>query len=502
LATGTYSTYTDGQKVYIAYATGSFGNCNLTSTAVKIYVVTGTPSGGSINFGSPVQLTSASGYMSFSFTNTSNGDLFLGLSDCNPSTAGSFGDYHYYIYDSKDFGVSWAQIQDLTPSTGYAPQIGVAALPDSSTQIISVYGGYSDSTFDYAICTVNSCGSYSTFGSKTAGAYAGTSTIETSPDAVMFATLPSNTGSSGGPVSVYTYKSSSGWSGPATIISADSVSPTLAYLPGYMLLSAILASTNRTEVVNYSFATNSWGSPATVTLPESDQYDLTANDFGSKGIILEWRNSNDVLVTIGSVSKPVVTPPAQPYLTDGDGFFINNDSIVGFSIKASVYPNNLSTALLGGSLLGNYGANIFNNPYYIAQYALPEANYIVANQYNYSFITGVDSPALSFVAGIFRQQGPKLELQFSSAIIDDLINAAMLRGIAPPNYTFYQASYANVTFNVNKYTYSGGNPRYAGMQVLNITFLSNRMIFGVYPNAPQTNYLGVTLGGKTFSVSG
>ncbi|MCL4399246.1 hypothetical protein M1293_01920 [Candidatus Parvarchaeota archaeon] len=168
-----------------------------------------------------------------------------------------------------------------------------------------------------------------------------------------------------------------------------------------------------------------------------------------------------------------------------NGFFINNQSEIGFSIPIMDYPNELTTAL------------DFNPVLKSAQ------NFITGPSPLYLFKTGMDSPIASLFAGIIKQQAPKFQISLQSSLLNQLLSPITLN-YATDNLSFYPTDYANVTFLVTKIP-SFSLRLHRIVTSIGLTFLSDNLLFGIYPNnynsqGGQFVNATITLGDKGYSV--
>ncbi|MDP8013009.1 MAG: hypothetical protein RAK22_02815, partial [Nanoarchaeota archaeon] len=157
-------------------------------------------------------------------------------------------------------------------------------------------------------------------------------------------------------------------------------------------------------------------------------------------------------ITNGAYSISL-SPPSQNYLTNGNLSFINNASVIGFSIPANSYPNPFS----------------LGSPYV-------QANYIASNKFfTIEPSLGITSPLYN---AFLSKLATKIFPMFSSTA-QAAISASFTFSFPGPDLLYYQTGYTNVTFEVNKI---GDNYQ--------LSFISNKIVFGVYPN--NNNEIGGT----------
>ncbi len=154
-----------------------------------------------------------------------------------------------------------------------------------------------------------------------------------------------------------------------------------------------------------------------------------------------------------------------------NAFFLNNKSVIGFSIPpaSSILP----------AFTYNFGNGITLSNNFVG-------NYIPSSKaYGLKVILGVDSPMLNLVPSILHNSyvtGLLNSLQTSilTNVIRD-ITSFYTPNNQMENYSYYSTEYTNLTFSVQNV--SGD---------LNLSLVSNALIFGVYPN--NYNSYGGTYG--------
>lgn len=131
-----------------------------------------------------------------------------------------------------------------------------------------------------------------------------------------------------------------------------------------------------------------------------------------------------------------------------NAFFLINQNEIGFSIPPSAYSTT------GENFIGGQAPSV-------------------------TLDFGVDSPVVGAIANALGGQTPRLQIGLSTAFAQ--LDAALgLTGFIAPNSSFYQTDYANVTFEVTPTTTANGGTN------LSVKFISNKIIFGVFPNSNST----------------
>lgn len=242
----------DSNAVYVIYDTGLWST---TGSAETVYSLTGTPSSGTITFGSPVTITTIAGYTQggFSFVNFTSGNVFLGFEGYASSS------YYNYVYNTINGGATWVKSTSwASASPGYSSGIIMKAIQGTSNMIF-IYGPYSSANLAYRTYTGGIwSGSDTAFSSKTASSYQNQWTVSgvSANGAMYFARL-----NSASAVNVMKYTTT--WSAETTVDSSSDANPSLSAIQGSQL-ALIYGTGSNTYARTMPFGTGTWSGATTI----------------------------------------------------------------------------------------------------------------------------------------------------------------------------------------------------------------------------------------------
>jgi len=279
-ASDAYAVFTDGTYIYVAYGTPTYSTSSNTSSSA--YTVRGTPSNGTISWGSQILVRQAGGYWQFSWAKTAN-RFYLALRAYYTTTAY----YHVYVYYNSDGNSSWTQILDSTTMTdgGYACGICICNWPQYADGVILVTAKYSASALSYKTYDGSSWSADSTFGSKTGSAYLYHITIAAYGGEVHFANVPSNSGGA-----IYYYRFTTSWSGTTTVDSSTCLTPCLAATSKKLYLFYVVGSNVLYRTMDYS--THTWSSATTFASNETSPTLTQAQRYPVEKMGVVWRTGS------------------------------------------------------------------------------------------------------------------------------------------------------------------------------------------------------------------
>ncbi len=243
------------------------------------------------------------------------------------------------------------------------------------------------------------------------------------------------------------------------IVSSDSPSESVSILlpPQYVL--GIYNSSNSSNICIFRSFIQAYGSPIMFT-ESLDGFSRAVLGFGIpvSCINMTQMSGGDYNLGFNATRTGGGNSFGLSGQIDSSAFFINNDSIVGFSAPLGDYPNA-----------------------YSASGSLAAGSYISGTGDISSLIAGVDSPVVNAIAAIFKKSAPKLQGAIQDSLVSSLITGlTKYNGLyGPSNLSFYQTDYTNVTLNIVKTQQNGGN-------YYNIVSANSNLVFGVYPNSDNT----------------
>ncbi|MCL4396808.1 hypothetical protein M1494_00465 [Candidatus Parvarchaeota archaeon] len=239
---------------------------------------------------------------------------------------------------------------------------------------------------------------------------------------------------------------------------------TLLLPPGESL--AISNQKNNVNLCVYRMLIDSFGSPIIDTGGfSSTSFNVT--EYGSPISCVNITNLSSGSVSMGLTQNELSELNNMPESTD---FYINNASLVGFSVPVLDFPNQLTATNIQGS------TNNF----------LSAGNFIGGGLPKLKEEVGVDFPIASFIDSFFGKKAPHIQGSISTALGTLLISPMISLSAYDVNLSYYETDYANVTLEFTK-TQKGSVTDY------NIENVYNSLVFGVYPNNPNS------FGGTYFS---
>ena len=212
-----------------------------------------------------------------------------------------------------------------------------------------------------------------------------------------------------------------------------------------------LAISNQKTNVNlciYRMLIDSFGSPVL----DTNNFNIntfTVTEYGSPVSCVNITNLSSGKVNIGLTQNELSTLNLMPKSTD---FYINNQSLVGFSVPVLDFPNAVTSS------------NAF----------LSAGNFISGGPARIKAYQGIDFPVVSFVENLLGKAGPKLQQGLSASFVKFLIYPLGTFSSSTA-LSYYETDYSNVTLEFTK-TQSNGITNY------NISNVYNNLVFGVYPN--------------------
>ncbi len=205
----------------------------------------------------------------------------------------------------------------------------------------------------------------------------------------------------------------------------------------------------------YSILIDSFGSPV-ISAGNFNSASFNATEFGSPVSCVNLTNLSGGAVNIG-ISSGELTALNNDMQNNRD-FYINNGSLLGFSVPITDFPNQITAT----SLLGT---NSF----------LSAGNFIAGGQPAIRKDLGINFPVASLIASIIGKKIPKLQVGISTSLDNFLITPLYQLSSSNTNLSYYQTDYANVTIEFGRTT-AGGVTTY------NINKVFDNLVFGVYPN--------------------
>lgn len=205
----------------------------------------------------------------------------------------------------------------------------------------------------------------------------------------------------------------------------------------------------------YGMLINSFGSPI-MSVSSFNTKTFNVTEFGSPISCVNISNLSKGNVNIGMDANEL-SSLNNNMLKMGD-FYVNNGSLIGFSVPVLDFPNQLTAA-------GPSGSNGF----------LSAGNFIAGGKPVLKEAVGVDFPVASLIASIIGKKIPKIQTGVSTSLNDFLISPLLSISAYSTNLSYYETDYSNVTIEFAK-TQSGGTTFY------NIENVYNTLVFGVYPN--------------------
>lgn len=208
------------------------------------------------------------------------------------------------------------------------------------------------------------------------------------------------------------------------------------------------------------------------------QYALVfSNSSGDNDICL----SNVVLSSSGVPISLQTKIDGSNYLTEYGlpytCFNISEISAGKYNIDFNTTMNQHSSSAF--SIPSEIGKNAFfminqnNVGFSIPPYAYDNSNFISGGPPSFTILGGVSSPMITALsAGL----APKLQVGLTISL-NSLMEKLDNNILAAPNLSFYPTDYANITFEVSPSIASNGNEN------LTLKFVSNKIVFGVYPNS-------------------
>ncbi|MEM0142876.1 MAG: hypothetical protein QXL94_02845 [Candidatus Parvarchaeum sp.] len=231
-----------------------------------------------------------------------------------------------------------------------------------------------------------------------------------------------------------------------------------------------LAISNQNGDVNlciYRMLIDSFGSPI-IDTSNFNNPSFNVTEYGSPISCVNMTNLTNGKVNIGFTQNELSSLNDMSKNTD---FYINNGSLIGFSVPLADFPNQLTAT-------NSLGTNSF----------LSAGNFIGGGQPILKKDLGIDFPVASFIASFFGKSIPKLQTGISSSLDNFLVYPMISIASDYTNLSYYETDYSNVTLEFTK-SQTGSVTDY------NIENVYNNLVFGVYPNNPNS------FGGTYFSGS-
>ncbi len=234
--------------------------------------------------------------------------------------------------------------------------------------------------------------------------------------------------------------------------------------PQYVL--AIYNSSTSSNICIYRDFIQSFGSPIMFT-QTMDGMKNSALEFGMPVSCINMTNMSEGSYNLifNATKQSGGTSFDLTNQINSNAFFLNSKNIIGFSVPLGDYPNayNSNGQLAAGS-------------------------FIKGNGQQAKTANGVDSPVVSLIASVLKQNTPRLQATGFS-ILDGLVStlSSLSEFIAPSNLSYYQTDYANVTLNIATKQINGKN-------YYNIISANSNLVFGVYPNN-YNSFGGTYVGG-------
>ena len=231
-----------------------------------------------------------------------------------------------------------------------------------------------------------------------------------------------------------------------------------------------LAISNQGSNVNlciYRMLIDSFGSPV-IDTNNFNNPSFNVTEYGAPISCVNMTNLSDGKVNIGLTQNELSELKNMNSNTD---FYINNGSLFGFSVPVMDFPNQLTATNL-------LGQNSF----------LSAGNFIGGGSPILKKDFGVDFPVASLIASFIGKSIPKLQIGISTSLDNFLVDPMIAIAAHDTNLSYYETDYSNVTLEFTK-TQQGTTTDY------NIENVYNNLVFGVYPNNPNS------FGGTYFSGS-
>jgi len=358
-----FSVFTDGTYVYVAYATGSYSTSSSTSSTA--YTRRGTPSSGTITWGSAITVRQAGGYWLFSWAKTTN-RFYLGLIAYYTTSIG----YHVHVYYNTDGNSAWTQILDSTTlsDSNYRAGIVISDLPQYPDGIIIVTAKWGSSSFSYKTYDGSNWSSDSTFGSKTSGAYDSNLSMVSANGQVHFVAPPSD---SGGVLSYYYYTTS--WSSAITVDSKTCTSPSL--LAGSDVLYVFYVSSSNIIYKSMDYSSHAWSPSTTIASGETSPTNIQAEKYenGTEGIL--WRAGSS---SPYNIRFSTVTLKHPFFLNLSDGFSLT-DSFSYTRSSFTIVPLKFNNKYVVSSteVASTDSADFVDDPYATISFSLDEKKVVL-----------------------------------------------------------------------------------------------------------------------------
>jgi hypothetical protein len=215
-----------------------------------------------------------------------------------------------------------------------------------------------------------------------------------------------------------------------------------------------LAISNQKTDVNlcvYRMVIDSFGSPI-LDVNSFNVLTSTVTEYGSPISCVNITNLSSGKVNMGLTQNELSNLNNVPGSND---FYINNFSLVGFSVPVSDFPNAVTSSdafLSAGNFISGGGARI--------------KNYV-----------GIDFPVVSFVENLLGKTGPKIQTGISTSLFNFLVYPLSTFS-SNTDLSYYETDYSNVTLEFTK-------TQFNGITNYTISNVYNNLVFGVYPNNPN-----------------
>lgn len=235
---------------------------------------------------------------------------------------------------------------------------------------------------------------------------------------------------------------------------------TILLPPGDAL--AISNRGNSVDLCVYNMLIDSFGSPVISTSQVSSTSNIT--EFGSPISCVNLTNLTSRDVNFGITNSEM--KELNNNMISSNDFYINNNSLVGFSVPLTDFPNVITA--------GSGSSSSF----------LSAGNFISGGKMKLKNEIGITFPVASFVASLFGKKLPNLlHTSVGTSLTALLISPLNAISSYNTNLSYYETDYANVTLQLTKTTRNG-------VIYYDINKVYNNLVFGVYPNNP--NSLGGT----------
>ncbi len=233
---------------------------------------------------------------------------------------------------------------------------------------------------------------------------------------------------------------------------ANKISMTVLLPPGDAL--AMSNGAKSTNLCIYSMLIDSFGAPVIST---SNFASSVSNvmEYGSPISCVNLTNLTSGKANFG-IEQSELSQLNNNMLSSND-FYINNNSLIGFSVPVTDFPDSLTA--------GNSPSSTF----------LSAGNFIGGGEPVLKTDLGVDFPVVSFIDSFIGKKAPKFQTSISNALGAFLVYPLYTLSATDTNLSYYETDYANVTLSLTK-IYTGNETYY------NISSISDNLVFGVYPN--------------------